>query len=452
VGVPQTRRSKSEFGPVILPTGRAIALVSVAPLLALLLSAVNPTLWPLGLGYLAVALAALLIDGLLTMPRSALGIAFHPPGMLYVGEAMTLTLDLTPGGRRVPARIEATLDHDPIVAMPGLITIACQGAEALRSEIPILPKRRGTAHLPALWLRWVGPYGLMRRQVRHRLDASLRIVPNIRAVRAAAIALSKQDSIFGIKDQRQLGDGSEFDALRDYQAGFDRRAIDWKHSARHRRLVCKEFRTERNHQIVLAFDTGHLMREPMGGVPRLDHAINAGLLLGYASLKGGDRVGLFGFDSKVRLYAEPVGGVDRFQRLQHLTAELDYATEETNFTLGLGVLAQHLRRRSLIVLITDFVDTITAELMLENLGRLSTRHLVLFVTLQDPELPGIVDAEPGSMESVARSVVAEEFRRERLIVFERLRRLGVQCLEAPQGRIGTDLINRYLAIKQRELI
>jgi uncharacterized protein (DUF58 family) len=275
-------------------------------------------------------------------------------------------------------------------------------------------------------------------------------------VRAAAIALSRQDSIFGNKDQRALGDGSEFDALRDYQPGFDRRAIDWKHSARHRRLVCKEFRSERNHQIVLALDTGHLMREPIAGVPRLDHAINAGLLLGYASLKGGDRVGLFGFDSRVRLYADPVGGVDRFARLLRLTAELDYAAEETNFTLGLTLLAQKLQRRSLIVLITDFVDTVTAELMLENLGRLAARHLVLFVTMQDPELRGLIDAAPdtvpGSLAAVARAVVADELRRDRLIVLERLRRLGVQCLEAPAGRIGTDLINRYLAIKQREMI
>jgi uncharacterized protein (DUF58 family) len=198
------------------------------------------------------------------------------------------------------------------------------------------------------------------------------------------------------------------------------------------------------------------MREPIGGVPRLDHAINAALLLSYASLKGGDRVGLYGFDARVRMRAEPLGGVDRFPRLQRMTAELDYAAEETNFTLGLTLLAQQLQRRSLIVLFTDFVDTVTAELMIENLGRLSNRHLILFVTLQDPELRSLVDAAPdsipGSMESVARSVVADELRKERLVVFEKLRRLGVQCLEAPYNRVGTDLINRYLAIKQREMI
>ena len=441
---------------MIFPTGRGIALVAAAPLLALLLAAVAPNLWLLGPAYLGVVVLALAMDFLLAMPRRRLGLAFQPPRVLYVGEPATATLDLTPQGSRIPQAIDATIDHGPTVEMPALLRIPLAGAETVRTEIPLLPKRRGTVPLSMLWLRWTGPYGLIRIQVRQPLDVKLKVVPNIRAVRAAAITLARQDAYFGIKDQRQLGDGSEFDALRDYQPGFDRRAIDWKHSARHRRLVCKEFRSERNHQIILALDTGHLMCEPIGGVPRLDHAINAALLLSYASLKGGDRVGLYGFDSRVRLRAEPLGGVDRFPRLQHMTAELDYAAEETNFTLGLTLLAQQLQRRSLIVLFTDFVDTVTAELMVENLGRLSGRHLVLFVTLQDPELRAIVDAAPdsipGSMEAVARSVVADELRKERLVVFEKLRRLGVQCLEAPYNKVGTDLINRYLAIKQREMI
>jgi uncharacterized protein (DUF58 family) len=441
---------------MIFPTARGIGLVSAAPLLALLLAALAPKLWLLGPAYLAVVLLALALDALLAMPRRRLTVDFDPPDVLYVGETAMASLDLTPGGARIPDRVETTIDHGPTVEMPQLLAIPLQGRSTIRTEIPLLPRRRGTVPLTTLWLRWVGPYGLVRIQMKRALDARLKVVPNIRAVRAAAIALTRQDASFGIKDQRQLGDGSEFDALRDYQPGFDRRAIDWKHSARHRRLVCKEFRSERNHQIIIALDTGHLMREPIGGIPRLDHAINAALLLSYASLKGGDRVGLYGFDARVRLQSTPVGGVDRFPRLQRMTAELDYAAEETNFTLGLTLLAQQLQRRSLIVLFTDFVDTVTAELMVENLGRLSGRHLVLFVTLQDPELKALVEAAPdsvsGSMDAVARSVVADELRKERLVVFERLRRLGVQCLEAPYNRVGTDLINRYLAIKQREMI
>jgi uncharacterized protein (DUF58 family) len=458
---------------MILPTTKGVALAAASPLLALAIGAVAPQLWSLSLVYLAIVLVALLID-LASAPSSRSLIAtIHPPDLVYVGEPQQIAFDLTLTRGRWPVLVGATVDHDPVLALPPRVEILCpppppDGAVTVRTEIPVVSRRRGTAHLETLWLRWDGRYGLMRRQIRKPLGIKLRVVPNIRAVRMAAIALSRQDSILGIKDQRQLGDGSEFDALREYQPGFDRRGIDWKHSARHRRLLSKEFRSERNHQIVIAFDTGHLMREPLGGIhgraigslesgqaealPRLDHAINAGLLLGYASLKGGDRVGLFAFDSRVRAYAQPLGGIDRFPRLQRLTADLEYAAEETNFTLGLATLSQQLKRRSLIVLMTDFVDTVTAELMVENVARLAARHLVLFVTLQDSELREIIGAEPTGTATIARAIVADGLRRERLIVFERLRRLGVQCLEAPHNRIGTDLINRYLAIKQREMI
>jgi uncharacterized protein (DUF58 family) len=101
---------------------------------------------------------------------------------------------------------------------------------------------------------------------------------------------------------------------------------------------------------------------------------------------------------------------------------------------------------------TDFVDTITAEMMVENLSRLAARHLVVCVTLQDPQLHATAEAPPHTLDDMARSVVADGFIRERAVVFERLRRLGVHCLDVPPEAVGMELLNRYLLIKQRELI
>ena len=58
--------------------------------------------------------------------------------------------------------------------------------------------------------------------------------------------------------------------------------------------------------------------------------------------------------------------------------------------LGLVNLGARLRRRSLIVLFTEFVDTVTAELMIDNLRRLAKRHLILFVSLGDLINPSLV--------------------------------------------------------------
>jgi uncharacterized protein (DUF58 family) len=287
---------------------------------------------------------------------------------------------------------------------------------------------------------------------RIEVGRAIDVVPNVRGARSAALQFLSREALHGSKVQEQKGEGTEFESLRDYVAGMDSRFIDWKHSARHLKLVSKEFRTERNHHIVLAFDAGYLMVEPVDGLPRLDHAINAGLLLSWISLQGGDFVGLLAFDERLRQYHQPRRGVSTFPRLQRATAAIDYRHSETNFTLGLAELSTRLRRRALVILFTDFVDTVTAELMLEATQRLARRHVVIFVTLRDAVLDGIADAPPASFDRVAQSVIAHDFLRDRATVFERLGRLGVHCLDVPSRSLPIGLINRYLMIKQRGLL
>lgn len=434
------------------PTFRTFALFAAGVPFSLVLILIDETFWPFGLGYLGFALLVTGIDLTRTPPFSLLSLEIDPPPMLYVGTGGTLPLRLASTRRHPPLSVEAACDVSAILNPPARQAGILRGGETLEFDVPLVPNRRGMGEIHRIWLRWSGPLRLFERRRIEPLDRAVPVVPNIRAVQRAALAFSARDALFGVKVQRQQGDGTEFDSLRDYSRGLDHRAIDWKHSARHHKLVCKEYRTERNHQIILAFDSGHLMSNPLAGIPKLDHAINAGLLLGYTSLRAGDRVGVFGFDSGVRLLAEPVGGVQAFPRLQRLTSEIDYCHDETNFTLGLAALLGRLKRRSLIVLQTDFIDTITAELMVENVQRLAARHLVIFVTMRDPALHAAVDAPPNSIRDIDRSVVADGFVRERLIVFERLRRLGVHCIDAPTERIGTDLLNRYMMIKQHELI
>ena len=238
--------------------------------------------------------------------------------------------------------------------------------------------------------------------------------------------------------------------MRDYTAGLDTRTIDWKRSARHRRLICKEFQTERNHHIVLALDAGHLMAEPLHGVPKLDHVSTALLLLSYVSLKVGDKVGFCAFGARTRSFVAPQGGMAAMARIQRALAGVDYSNEETNFTLALAELSGRLSRRSLVVVATDFVDTVTAELMIENVGYLARRHLLIFLAPGNPSLAASVGRRPDDLGDAARAIVAYDLVRERRAVFAALARLGVMCIEAPPQRLGFALINRYLAIKARD--
>ena len=436
---------------MIRPTPRAVAVFAAGIPLAFAVLLADSSLWPYVPAYLFLACFALLLDSFLSLPPGRLNVQVNLPPVLYIGQDEDFLVYLRSDSERRP-EIELLCDVGDTLERPrrALAVLNADG-EAL-VPFPLRARQRGKAKVERIWLRWRGPFGLVHRLRIVPVDGEIPVTPNIKAVRQTAVQFADPTALYGVKPQYQQGEGSEFESLRDYVPGLDPRAIDWKHSARHRSLLCKEFRSERNHQIVLAFDTGHLMSEPLSGIAKLDHAVNAGLQLGYVSLRAGDRIGVYGFDSRVRVTSQPVGGVASFWRLQRAAAELDYSPDETNFTLGLSSLAARLDRRSLIILQTEFVDTITAELMLENVERLTKRHVVLFVCLRDPLLTDTVDAEPYSLNSLARAVIAEEFLRERRVVLERLRRLGVHCLDVRADRIGPALINRYLEIKRRELV
>lgn len=436
---------------MISPTPRAIAAAAALFPLALLPALIHPRLFGLWLVAAALVALALGLDAILAVAPDRIVLALEAPKTLAVGEAGAAVVVIT--SPRAIHALELQVDCHADFAPPPPLLVRLAAGKGERLRVPLLARRRGKLTLDEAWLRWSGPLGFARRRKRVALTRSIVVVPNLAPVRSAALRFfASREITAGVQVERFVGDGSEFDALVEYVPGLDHRAISWRASARHRKLLCQEFRAERNHQVIVALDTGHLMAEPLGDLPRLDHAVTSALLLSWVSLKLGDRVGLYGFDRGARVWAAPAGGMGSFPRLKALSATLDYSTEETNFTRGLTELSTRLRRRSLVVVFTEFVDTVTAELMIENLSRLARRQLVLFVALRDPALDAVASARPRRVEDVYRSVVASDFVRERERVLARLRRAGVQCVDAAPSELSARLLNRYLDIKRRELI
>ena len=437
---------------MIYPTRTAVVLTAVGAPLAAGAGVFAASYWVVGVGWSALVVLLMLLDAGLTRLRRAPEVVLDAPGSLSVGAGGEAKAGILFNNIFTPARVEMMLEGNDIIAVEPRRAFVEVEAKETAAAFTLTPFRRGEAVLEKLWLRWKGPLGLAWAQIQHPLDYAAPVTPNIAAVKEEALRLFSRDALHGLKEQIETGEGTEFHALRDFVAGMDHRTIDWKQSARHGKLVAQERRTERNHTIVMAMDTGRTMSEPLEGLPRVDRAINAALLLAYVGLATGDRVGMFAFDAKPRLSTGATSGVQSFPLIQRLVSRLDYAAEETNFTLGLTTLAGDLDRRSLIVMFTEFTDSIGAELMMENLRRLLKRHLVLFVLMRDEELEGMAKAEPLEGADLSRAVTAATLIREREVVMMRLRRMGVQLVEAPAGAVGPALINAYLDIKRRNLL
>ena len=434
-----------------IPTGRAALLVAAAAPLALLLAVFVPGSWAAAPVLGTLILGLVLIDALLA--GRVLAVELTVQGDVEVGEQGWLKL-LAQFSQGLRGRVECALASDARLLPGG----RCQQdlhavtGNSWLADISYRPSRRGTGEIDELWLRWTGPLGLGARQLTRAVTETVRIWPNLAPVRSPSLQAFLRDSQFGLIARRIRGEGTMFEALAEFQPGMDKRRIDWKSSARHSHLYAKEFEAERNNQIVFAFDCGQAMCEPVGGLPRIDRAVTAALTTSYVALKGGDRISLFGFAARPELFTPFVSDARDFRRLQVAAAGLDYHAQEPNFTLALATLAARLKRRSLIVVFSDFTDPTSAQLMIESIGRLTQRHLVIFVTMQDEELSGIATDAPSDLQHLAMAVSADALLRQRALVLSRLRQLGVDVIEAPYERIGTRLIDAYLAVKRKGAI
>lgn len=434
----------------VSPTPLAAAVFLAGSVTAILPAAVDERLWAVWFAFVFGFLLLLGADWVFGPRLGRLGVSITTPPRLFVAADHTceLTLDNpAPRGLNLRLRVDVSDDLEEIEDR----RVAAGPAGETRARFPLRARRRGTVAVESVWCQARGPFGLMRFARCDRVDRELAVDPDLPGVSRGVIRyFSSRSHHQGVQIERHLGTGTEFEQLREYVPGFDIRTVDWKASARHAKMLCREYRAERNRQILLAVDSGRLMMEPLGGLSRLDHAIHAALALAYVSLRVGDRVGLFSFDDRLRHYCPPVKGRAAMGVLNETAARIEYTDRDTNFTLSMIELAQRQVRRALVVVLTDFVDGTSAELMIENLARVARRNLVLFVALQDPLLIELADRRPLSPLDLYESVVAQQLARDRRAVLQRLQRCGVHCVSALPTEVSGDLISRYLELKRRE--
>ena len=435
---------------MIYPTRRAIYLLLAGAPMALALGLVRPELWLVAPGWIGVIVACLILDSIAGANPRNLALDARFPHQVGVGDPFDLSLAAS--GVAVPARAELALALDERLAEGGRLAGDMRKAgasETLLRTLSLTASRRGQALVEALWIRWAGPLGLVWKQRRFAIGGTINIVPSLRAVTEEGSRLFQRNSWFGLRQQRFRGEGTEFEALAEYQPGMDRRAIDWNASARHVKLLAKEYRVERDNRVVLAIDSGRTMAEAVGGMPRVDRAVSAALLLAYVGLKLNDRISFFSFAAKPQTLTPAYMHTQDFPALQRAASLIDYAHVESNFTLALTTLSAQLNRRSLIILFTEFTDATSADLMIRAAGRLVKKHRLLFVVIRDEEVESEERRRPESGADVTRSNVAAAMLRDRQLVIARLQRLGADVIEVPADAMGASAVEAYLGIKRQ---
>ncbi|WHO38476.1 DUF58 domain-containing protein [Sphingobium sp. AP49] len=436
---------------MIYPTRTAILTAAAGVPLTLVVALLVPGRWYAALAWPVAVLVLTLVDGLRGAGPARGRALLALPNTASVGAPIEAVVQVEIGGT-APRRVQVALDYSPLVEQAQESDwIALESGKGA-GRFAMQAVRRGTVRIDRLWLRWKGTLGLAWKQRIVPVDAQMAILPDIRPVHERGAQIFQRHALQGLMAQVDRGDGADFDALVEFRTGMDRRAIDWKQSARHAKLHAKEFRTERNNQIVFAIDSGRQMSEPVAGLSRLDRVVSAMLLTAWVALKLGDRVALNAFDSRPRIASGLVSGVAAFGELQRLAAQIDYSGEESNYSFALTNLSARLSRRSMIILFTEFTDLTSAEFLVRAAARLVETHLLMVVVLRDEELEDFVARRPESADDVTRAVTAAALLKDRLMVLTRLRHLGAHVIESEHDRVADRLVQAYVDMKRRNLI
>lgn len=435
-----------------VPTGLAVALLAAA-LVPSALAVASPAFGWLALA-LDVAVVVLCAVDFLRAPRAS-DVEVHRTvePILRSGVANAVQLELTcrrseplRGEVRDEAPLNVTVEghRQPFELAPG--------SRPTRLSYTVNPPARGDARFGHIHLRLMGPLGLCSRQVRVPAEQSVKVYPDLTALTQEALALARASDAPAERVQRRVGEGREFESLREYRNGDDYRTIDWKASARRARTMVRVYQPERNQPVLLLLDCGRHMAGKVDGRRKLDHAVDAALRLAKVSLDAGDLVGVLAFASDVRAYLPPRKGREHLRLLTETLYRAEAALEESDYGKAYDFAFARSSRRSLVVLFTDLVDPDASGTLVARTLMLRPRHLPLVASLLDEDLQAaatvVPDSPQGAYTRQAAARLEDEYRRTAVT----LRDSGVLVVRAPARGFGAAAINTYLHVKSRGLL
>lgn len=438
----------------LIPTRRLmVAVVVGAGLIALLV--LSPLAWAVILPYHAALVALAGRDAARLPARRHLAARRELPRPLALGVEQDVRVGVECMAAGAAGLRAVIADHVPERLAPGQREVGGRfdGGGRLALTYTVRPRSRGAYSLPALDIRVWGRGGWWLRQARLPVADEARVYPDVIAVRRYDLAMRRGLRAYVGRRRTRLPGGATAPAgLRDYLPGDEIRRVNWRASARRDSPVTTEVEAERGQQLLIAIDCGRLMTAPAGHLTKLDHAVNAALLLAWVATSSGDRVGVMAFSDQVHAYQPPRRGMQQVQRINEVLYRVPPIYAEPEYGEALSHIALRLRGRSLVVFLTDVLDVEASADLVAHALQLGTRHLVLVVAMGDPEILRAVGRPIRTSAHAYEWAAGEELLQARRRAFETLQRGGVQCLDVEAGNLSPALVERYLALKDRALI
>ena len=261
----------------------------------------------------------------------------------------------------------------------------------------------------------------------------------------------------GAYRSRFRGGGIEFSEVREYTAGDDARRVDWNVSARYNELFIKEFVEEKELNIYVIIDMS--ASNDFGFMKSKKELAFDSASLMFSALKNNDRVGMGLFTNTLEKFIPAKKGKKHMMEILKKLLEHDVKNIETDIFKSLSELQKHLKRRSVIFVVSDFIS----DSFEKPLKYLKYKHQVVLVNVSDiretkiPDIGNVYleDAETG--EQILVNTSDEKFQKEYSMLIKKTRKeneyqikkMGIDYLNLSNEESFDITFNRYIRNKVR---
>jgi uncharacterized protein (DUF58 family) len=434
----------------MIPTVRLVRWIALGSPLWLI-ALVTPAGWLVGTAYMIV-LASICVIDYLAVPGPAEFQIQRVIGRLSLGAVSDVHIQLMNQSRR-ELRVSMRDELPPALhQLTPIQTVRLPQHGECDWKYEVRSDRRGKYRLDRLVIRAGRSGALVEKELRIPAPAEFRVFPRFATADEYRLLarIHHQDEAMR-RPRRVYGHGTDFESLLAYTPGEDLRSVDWKVSAKRGFLVSRNLQTERGQQISVMIDGGRRMAEQIGEYSRFEYALNAAVMLSHVAQRRGDTVAVSTFSDRVESFMPPTRGTAVMRTVLESLSTVEVRQVETDYWQVVGQVMNRLKRRSLLVMMTDVLDSASSSGLMINLARAASRHLVLCVVLTEPRIASIAESKPETLQDAYVKAAAAHTRLQRHLALETMRTRGIMVLETSPEHLTIQLIRRYLEVRRANL-
>jgi uncharacterized protein (DUF58 family) len=360
-------------------------------------------------------------------------------------------------GLPLPAEISSP-SEDFIASLPS-------GAQNSLLKLTCTPKKRGRYSINACYVEGRSSLGLWAMRSAAAVQSEIRVYPSLLSEQKNLAALFLNRGVWGVHSQRQVGQGREFEKLREYIHGDSYDSIHWKATAKRGKPITKVFQVERTQDVYIIIDSSRLSARSIKTEPGinnrntqqveeiLDRFVTAALVMGIAAERQGDRFGFLAFSDRVNTFMRAKSGRTHYNACRDILYNMTSDRVNPDFNEMCSFICSRLRRRSLLIFLTNLDDPVIADSFARNMDMVRRKHLVLVNMLKPVEVqPVFSGPDPHSIDDIYAHLGGHIVWQNLQELSQGLKQRGIGFSLLKSEKMCNSLVSQYITIKKRQLL